>query len=57
MEILDQQLLGGSAAADALRRAKEAMRRTHPEPFHWAGFMCTGRIESVPGMPHHSSPQ
>jgi CHAT domain-containing protein/tetratricopeptide (TPR) repeat protein len=36
-------LAAGSSAGDALHSAKTSLRRSHPEPFHWAPFVLVSR--------------
>ncbi|MFO1338013.1 MAG: CHAT domain-containing tetratricopeptide repeat protein [Burkholderiaceae bacterium] len=35
-------LAGGAAVGPALRQARQAVRATHPHPFHWASFTLYG---------------
>lgn len=36
------RLLAGAERVDALRDAQMAVRKRHPEPIYWAGFICQG---------------
>jgi CHAT domain-containing protein/Tfp pilus assembly protein PilF len=42
MEAFYESLRANTAAATALSQAKELLRRELPEPYFWAGFICTG---------------
>jgi CHAT domain-containing protein len=35
----------GRRAAPALQQAQQALRQTHPHPYHWAAFVLHGGAE------------
>jgi CHAT domain-containing protein len=37
-----QQLAGGASHAEALRRAQQDLRSSHPHPYYWAPFVLIG---------------
>jgi CHAT domain-containing protein len=41
MRAFHRELKGGKSAADALRVASLELRKTHPDPAHWAPFVVT----------------
>jgi CHAT domain-containing protein len=36
------RVLAGQGVADALRRARLAVRERHPDPYYWGAFVCQG---------------
>jgi len=41
-------LASGKGKASALRQAKLEIRKAHPDPFYWGGFICEGDWRPVP---------
>jgi tetratricopeptide (TPR) repeat protein len=41
------RLARGTSAGESLRQAKLELRRSHPEPFSWAGFVLAGESDWV----------
>jgi CHAT domain-containing protein len=39
-----EQLEQGRSVPDALRQARLSVRARHPEPAHWAGWVCAGEL-------------
>jgi hypothetical protein len=48
LEDFYRRLLGGQPRAHALREAQLAARARHPDPLHWAGFICLGDGSPLP---------
>ncbi len=42
MTIFYEKWLGGTGKADAFRAAQLAVKKKHPKPFYWAGFVLIG---------------
>ncbi|KPL19244.1 MAG: hypothetical protein AMJ93_13255, partial [Anaerolineae bacterium SM23_84] len=42
-----QRLAAGQPKASALQKAQQEIRRIHPHPFYWAGFVLIGEIERL----------
>src|SRR5262249_25681171 len=38
------EMQAGRSVPEALRQARLAVRARHPEPRHWAGWVCTGEF-------------
>ena len=39
-----EQLEQGRSVPEALRQARLSVRARHPEPWHWAGWVCAGEL-------------
>jgi CHAT domain-containing protein len=39
-----RELEQGRCVPEALRQARQAVRARHPEPRHWAGWVCAGEL-------------
>ena len=42
-----RRLAAGQSKASALQKAQQEIRKPHPHPFYWAGFVLIGEIERL----------
>jgi CHAT domain-containing protein/tetratricopeptide (TPR) repeat protein len=45
-----QELQGGGTRSDSMRKAREHVRLTYPDPYFWAPFICQGDQSSLLGI-------
>lgn len=50
MENLYTNLIRGGGRAEALREAQLELRKSYPDPFYWAAFVCVGNPLPIPNI-------